>query len=140
MTDFVGTNGADQFDGDDDANILNGAAGDDALDGFGGDDQIDGGDGDDLLIGGDGDDLLTGGDGDDVLRPGLDKDGGDAGDGFDTLDFRFDAIDRVEIDFGLTQTAFSVFPGESFRQTLARRAAAFSTQRTYSSKLYTRYF
>jgi len=61
-------------EGDDNINGGNGA---DVIVGLGGNDTINGGNGDDIICGGDGDDILNGGNGDDTI---------DGGPGTDTLD------------------------------------------------------
>ncbi|MEL6365717.1 MAG: hypothetical protein AAFR11_12855 [Pseudomonadota bacterium] len=74
-----GSDFADAFKGDVNANILEGGGGNDDLRGFGGDDTLDGGAGNDVLFGFADDDILDGGAGADVMV---------GGDGRDV--FRFD--------------------------------------------------
>ncbi|HZO47797.1 MAG TPA: calcium-binding protein [Xanthobacteraceae bacterium] len=74
-----GSDGADDFDGNDSyEDVIYGYGGDDVVDGLGGDDQLNGDEGDDELNGGDGDDLLDGGAGADAM---------DGGAGTDTVSY-----------------------------------------------------
>ncbi len=97
---IVGSNFADAFKGDINANTLRGGGGNDDLRGFGGADTLDGGSGHDVLFGfadndildgGAGADIMVGGDGADVFR----FDDGDTGRGADSdiiKDFTADDI------------------------------------------------
>ncbi len=64
---YVGSNGADRFNGGAGNDVIFGEAGNDSLNGGAGNDIIDGGKGNDTLIGGTGDDKMSGGDGNDRL-------------------------------------------------------------------------
>ena len=81
----IGTDFADELDGDERSNVMIGLAGDDLMFGHGGNDDLRGDGGHDLLVGGFGDDRLIAGSGDDVLAG---EDGDDylrGGDGDDVL-------------------------------------------------------
>ena len=81
----IGTDLADELDGDEGPNVMIGLAGDDLIYGHGGNDELRGDDGDDLLVGGFGDDRLIGGAGDDVLVGEAGDDYLRGGDGNDVL-------------------------------------------------------
>ncbi|WP_229751344.1 calcium-binding protein [Undibacterium terreum] len=80
-----GTNGNDNYIGDDNKNVYSGLGGNDTISGHGGDDQLDGGDGNDRVMGDDGNDIVQGGAGDDYLYGGNGNDQLLGGDGDDTL-------------------------------------------------------
>ena len=79
------TDGDDNIDGDNLANIIFGGEGNDTLAGFGGDDLVFGEDGNDIVAGGAGDDLVDGGDGDDDVRGGVGEDVAFGGEGNDLI-------------------------------------------------------
>ena len=81
----IGTDFADELDGDERPNVMIGLAGDDLMFGHGGNDDLRGDDGDDLLVGGFGHDRLIGGWGDDVLVGEAGDDYLRGGDGDDVL-------------------------------------------------------
>ena len=81
----IGTDFADELDGDERSNVMIGLAGDDLMFGHGGNDDLRGDDGDDLLVGGFGQDRLIGGWGDDVLVGEAGDDYLRGGDGDDVL-------------------------------------------------------
>jgi Ca2+-binding RTX toxin-like protein len=84
-TEFIGTAGADIWQGGNFRDVINGGDGDDTLSGLGGDDLLSGNAGNDTLSGGEGGDGLSGGDGDDTLSGGEGADGLSGGAGNDTL-------------------------------------------------------
>ena len=86
---LVGTPGADELLGDNNANAIWGRAGNDKLEGLSGADRLYGEAGDDRLYGGSGNDVLTGGAGADVL---------DGGGGDDTVSYE-GSNEGVEVQF-----------------------------------------
>ena len=66
----AGGGGRNNFEGNDDHDILEGGSGNDTLFGYGGRDHVLGGSGDDFVYGGDGRDIVRGGSGNDVVDGG----------------------------------------------------------------------